>query len=465
MSVRNYLQNEQKIFTVSDGVVDGWIIDNTDVHGHGLSSLAVKSTTRQTVKLNPQYVYASPHQKRVWIGTNNIPYESFLDGLQLCFTVFAQVNSGGKAKIVIYHTEDDPDHQLSPTPNSWFQEWTSVFPHDDDLTGYPFPSSHVDLETHVESLGITYSYREININPNTSVIDGYGLLSSNKWNVLRSEYITVPTNRSIRNLGVFIEIVFDDTSLDNNESVAFLSYPSLISRLGATQNEIAAASYLLLPEVFLTNDSRNELDDARLYRIMDVMSYGAFINSLLADAFRYVDTAEGYDVNDLSTYSILVSPVVAPLPILYWLSQFISTKRDFVQPTSTPWSALPETWQGYIDTLDENADTEVSWTEIETYSPSFTILESYLRWAITTGYVGINAGTIDAVTESVKKFLSGAKTVTIDKRPGNDPFTIKLYTLHTETPDSTGIGGTSAAVTAAIQNSKSLGVYIEHEID
>ena len=119
-----------------------------------------------------------------------------------------------------------------------------------------------------------------------------------------------------------------------------------------------------------------------------------------------------------------------------------------------------------IELVDTDIPADgVSWTEIETYSPSFSKLTEYLRYAISTGYIGFRAGTEEAITETVKFFLDNNKYVLIDKNPsGTNRFSVTLYTYIGDTPDATNVGGTSELVRAAIQISKPIGIEVNHVI-
>jgi hypothetical protein len=117
-----------------------------------------------------------------------------------------------------------------------------------------------------------------------------------------------------------------------------------------------------------------------------------------------------------------------------------------------------------MDIIDP-IDGLVSWRELETYAPGFTKLEEYLRFAISTGNVGYKAGTDDAIIETVKFFLENDKRASIQRTPSVlGVFSAKLYTYINDTPDATGVGGTSELVSSAIEISKPVGVYIQHVI-
>jgi hypothetical protein len=102
-----------------------------------------------------------------------------------------------------------------------------------------------------------------------------------------------------------------------------------------------------------------------------------------------------------------------------------------------------------------------SWEELEFYNISASGLESYWRWQISNGYNGINSGSMDALKENIKFFLTGTKYVDIFKVPG-EPFHLKIETIVNETRD--GIEGESAEIIfRAIASTRPAGFKITHE--
>jgi hypothetical protein len=220
-----------------------------------------------------------------------------------------------------------------------------------------------------------------------------------------------------------------------------------------------------LPLVFTSNDSNDALIDRPLSRLTDVLLHMSDLASEFISNYTYYDILSGYSADNPETKSKLVNPELAPLPNLIWLTQFVGARRDAVKPSSTAWSVLPSTWTGIENLIDSDEDNIVSWTELEIYSPSFSKLTEYLQFAISSGYVGFRAGTEQAIVETVKFFLDNNKTAYINKNPvGTNRFSVTLYTYIGDTPDATGVGGTSEIVRAAIDISKPVGIEVVHEI-
>jgi hypothetical protein len=213
------------------------------------------------------------------------------------------------------------------------------------------------------------------------------------------------------------------------------------------------------------NDSINASLDRPLGRLVDVLTHSSEVIDKFAENWSYVDIAGGYSEDDNTQKSLLTDPTVAPLSNLMWLSQFVSSKKELVRPTSTAWSGVPSTWTDIEELVDADENSEVSWEELHVYSPSFSKLIEYLRFTLTTGFVGFRAGSEQAIVETVKFFLENNKVAYIDKNPtGTNRFSVTLYTYIGDTPDATGVGGTSESVRAAIEISKPIGIEVKHVI-
>lgn len=472
MAVLNLLSTEQQNFSVVSGECVDWHTPGMTVTDNGFSSLIVFGGEQHTINLKQVYEFAGDGVKRLWLGTNNISYSTGFYGADVGFTIFAQCQHQAKAKIIIYEVDNDPYHNDSldqSLDDSWYLQWADNYPYDGVLTSWPFDAEDVDLETFFNKLvdeeNLNGKFIELDINAKSQTVDGLGLLFDGKWDVLRSDYLTLSNSSAIRKIGIFVEIEILDDELTNDEASVYFSFPCLAYRYEMLFNNVAIDIYSSLPEVFRTLDSRSEINDARLFRLIDVYTYLFDVMEQYVDNYAYYDISEGFRTYKTDYYSRLVNPDYAPLPFLYWLSQFISAKTLLAKPTSTPWYSLPGTWSEIVNAADSNTDSILTWSELEVYAPNFENVEDYLRWAIKYGFVSINSGTEESMTETIKQFLTDSKTVTVDKFPGSGPYTIKVSTILSETPDAVGgVGGTSEAVLKAINVSKPLGIYVEHEI-
>lgn len=105
-------------------------------------------------------------------------------------------------------------------------------------------------------------------------------------------------------------------------------------------------------------------------------------------------------------------------------------------------------------------DTE--WEEIEAYDPSLGGLEDYLRWQVKYAYNGINAGTRQALVDSVSRELTGDKVVTVTYRYLDDPWQVLVRTKTSETPGGS-TGSSSLVIENYIRKVKPAGYKVIHE--
>lgn len=118
-------------------------------------------------------------------------------------------------------------------------------------------------------------------------------------------------------------------------------------------------------------------------------------------------------------------------------------------------SAASSESSGTIDLVDS------SWDEIERYELVSTTVEEFWRWQIKEGYYSIKSGTNKAIEETLKFFLVGTKSFTIDTVSGGS-FSMHVETLTSETRD--GITGSeSAYIIGALTPIKPLGWKLTHE--
>jgi hypothetical protein len=89
-------------------------------------------------------------------------------------------------------------------------------------------------------------------------------------------------------------------------------------------------------------------------------------------------------------------------------------------------------------------------------------VDAFMRWQLNYAYFGRNAGTTQAVKESVKQILSGTKSVFVF--PGGSSFTINIYTLTSETVGADYEGDSSDAVLKIATLAKPLGFEINHAV-
>jgi hypothetical protein len=465
--VPDLLPLSSKNLRVNGDNLIGWDNPDTEPHDLGDSDLTLFTRGPRTVRLRPSYAYSSSYEPRVWMGTNSISYDSTLDGNQVGFTFFAQINDAATVNVFIYNTASDEYHNTTGANESWYSNWTTDFPHNGDFGSWDHLPEEIDLKTFVDNHEIQGTFSSFSFDKSPYEIDGKGFLTENKWKVVRTEWHRLPEVTLSRNIGVFIEVIYKTDGISPENASTYITYPSLTPRFGYRDNIPGVElTYRSLPDVITENDSLDATLNRPLARLVDVLTHGSDLVDKFAEKWSYIDIAGGYSDDDDTQKSLLTDPTVAPLNSLMWLSQFVSSKKELVRPTSTAWSGVPSTWTDIEELVEtDDLNTIVSWEELHTYSPSFSKLIAYLRFTLTTGFVGFRAGTEQAIVETVKFFLEHNKVAWIDKNPtGTNRFSVTLYTYIGDTSDATEVGGTSKIIRAAIEISKPIGIEVKHVI-
>lgn len=460
MSVINLLPSDNARLKFSEKALVGWTTNFDDGavwQNFGPTSLIKRTNVNNTIKGVPGIHGVSEKNNKIFIGLNNIPYTADLDDVPVSLSFFIQIFGGGTVTCILYDTVTDPEHDIEdPLLGSSFFQWAANYDHaatSESLKDY-FDSEDIDGVCTVK----TYA------SP-TSTVDGSGSSITGAWEVFRTSWYETPIISAPRNLGIFIEIEFSDAIITDDHCV-FFTMPAITGKYAWQLNQIGQSSRFFMPAIFRDFDDVGGTPGVPLARMIDVMTHISDVVDEFVLNWTYYDIADGFDESNQNSYSKLVDPTFAPVPYLIWMSQFVNCNASFVRPTSTAWSGLPKKWGDLADLVDTDGDGDLEWSEIELYSPGFTRLVEYFKWALTTGYVGFNAGTLKSIEETVKFFLEGDKEVTIEKHPtGAGPFSIKLYTNLSETPDATAVGGTSEIIEAAIALSKPLGIEVLYEIE
>ena len=294
-------------------------------------------------------------------------------------------------------------------------------------------------------------------------------VTSGEWTLVRMyELPRVLNNTYNYPLGMTITV----SDIDGGANVTLnISHPIMYCTLDFINNPAIIQLMSKFPEFIRDQDANAEPLPYQLIRFMEAITIhtGEIID--LVNQFVYEDISEGQDGTNTNTLSALVDPIAAKREYLPWLALFSGTK--IINPTtgSTPWENLPATWQG-IDLIDgvdgvglDPDKDSAPWDLIQEYNTEPAGLVEFLRWQTSTGYYGINAGTQSAIIESVKRVLSGTKTVGYEII---NPFSwaIKLETLLSETPDSSllSIGDSVDEIIELVEPSRPLGFKVLHEL-
>jgi hypothetical protein len=290
-------------------------------------------------------------------------------------------------------------------------------------------------------------------------------ITSGEWSFIQLENrVTVPDDEHQYPISFNIDFrdIFDASTANIN-----VSHPLITASLDFVNNPMLLDFYRKIPEFYRNQDSLGTEAPYpwTLARFLEmcIIHQGEMLQ--IIDDSIYDDISDGKNPEDPTTLSTLVDPTVASRENIFWLAQFSGTK--IINPTTgvTPWNNLPATWQG-IDDLDgiPVTDNDIApWDVIQDSDPEPAGLDEFLRWQVQYGYYGVNAGSKEAVIESVKRVLTGTKAITYSTPSA---WNILIETKKTETPDSSLIplGDPVLEVLELMEPSRPLGCLITHEL-
>jgi hypothetical protein len=290
-------------------------------------------------------------------------------------------------------------------------------------------------------------------------------ITSGEWSFVQLEKrITTPDDEHKYPISFNITIldVVDASTANIN-----ISHPIITASLDFVNNPMLLDVYQNLPEFYRNYDSLGTEAPYpwTLARFLEMcIIHQGEMRQILDDAI-YSDISQGKNIADATTLSTLVDPLVAPRKNIFWLAQFSGT--NIVNPTTgvTPWENLPATWQG-IDDLDGipvTGNDIAPWDVIQDSDPEPAGLDEFLRWQVQYGYYGVNAGSKEAITESVKRVLTETKEVTYTVPSA---WNILIETKKSETPDSSliAIGEPVLGILELMEYTRPLGCVIAHEL-
>lgn len=138
--------------------------------------------------------------------------------------------------------------------------------------------------------------------------------------------------------------------------------------------------------------------------------------------------------------------------------QFLITGQD-IGTSTIEWSQ-----DGSDDTILTGTVSLIdqSWIELEAFRIDITNRVEFLRWQVENQYYGVRAGTLEALAEATKFYLTDTKTVNIFPKHQGVPFLIKIFTKTSETPGGVD-GEESLELVQALQAAKPAGFKIVHE--
>lgn len=286
-------------------------------------------------------------------------------------------------------------------------------------------------------------------------------ISSAEWTLLNLDTLPVIPD----DLTYCVSLEIKVTSIDGASScVLNISHPVVYCKVDFFKNPAILDILKQLPEFIREADQNQFPHPYQLARFIEMASIhtGELVD--LVNGFVYQDISEGKNVNDTTTLSTLVDPSAVLRQYMFWLGQFSGTK--LINPTTglTPWENLPPTWDG-LDLLDTVDDDLVAWETLESSATEPAGLVAFLRWQISTGYYGVNAGTLQAMIDAVKRVLTGTKDVEVIVTAPFD-WTMTVQTIITETPDTStlSVGASSPEMLELIEPTRPLGFKVIHEL-
>jgi hypothetical protein len=292
-------------------------------------------------------------------------------------------------------------------------------------------------------------------------------ITSGEWVFVEHESRVTDPNDAY-NYPISFSITVTDITGGGNADI-YISFPIIWASLDFINNPILLDIYSKLPEFVRNQDSVATPFPFTLARFIEMcILHQGEMQQILTD-IMYTDIAFGKDDNDPTTLSQLTDPSVAPREYIFWMAQFAGTK--LINPTTgvTPWGNLPSTWQG-IDMLDD-ADSEFdssAWNIIQDSNPEPVGLDAFLEWQVSTGFYGVNAGSLESIKESVRRVLTGDKYVFAfsgGASPGYQ-WTVFVQTRISETPDSAllSVNDSVPSILKLIEPARPLGVIITHQL-
>ena len=230
-----------------------------------------------------------------------------------------------------------------------------------------------------------------------------------------------------------------------NPEVADVAYLPWLSQFTGTQYidpTIKTTPWGNLPSTW--EDVMQDIDDA-VDIVLDVVSLTRTANTVTA-------------VLDGDVTSFAPGETVRVVGSGTFNGQFIISDQNIVASTLEWGQGLADetTTSGTVSLVDQ------SWIEIESFRLDITNRIEFLRWQVENQYFGMRAGTLEALVETTKFYLTGNKTVNVFSKHQGVPFLIKIFTKTSETPG--GIEGEeSAELVQALQAAKPAGFKIVHE--
>jgi hypothetical protein len=188
---------------------------------------------------------------------------------------------------------------------------------------------------------------------------------------------------------------------------------AVLLRYGEPSGTFLALLLANIPAYLRILDEEQTAPNQPMYRYLQLMTYTADRMLAASLAFDYVPASDvianpifdGYQRSTLVDVSYYPTPDIAEEAWLPWLAFITGTVPvDYVSNevgASTPWYALPGTWQAYIDA------GLLTWDDIQNSLPAPPENTLGLREVIRTKGTGVLAGTFEGIRRTARLALSG----------------------------------------------------------
>lgn len=266
-------------------------------------------------------------------------------------------------------------------------------------------------------------------------------------NIARLSTVSLPP-RLADYAKIFVDFTDDpDTDSLSSEDLLILYDPAMIETSASSSSTFGYSVYEALPSFMRLDDQNlNEIVSGNstnlpLLKYTDALSTRlAFINNSVY-AFRYDRASVGTE-----HLSALTDPLTCDSSYLNWLAAITGSDIFALNSGSTIWLVLaaldkdedniPSEWGDDIEAL-------ISWSGLESENPEFFDTENMFRKQISTGFVGINAGTEETIIKYLKTLLSGDgsapdDSIRIFNRSKDSAFRVLLYVNADVDPDPGG---------------------------
>lgn len=216
-------------------------------------------------------------------------------------------------------------------------------------------------------------------------------------------------------------------------SAIYLTLPVLVNDGGFYNNPFVQNARRNLPSFMWDMDKEQSYPQYPYFKMIHALTYYAGIASQMSSNFyRFAQSEISAQFGNSTPWasSILVDPDYVNSEYQTWLAQFTGAKL--------------------VKSITYNGNELVA-------DP-----DEFARWQLNNAYFGREAGTREALTNTVKEILTGNKVVYI--APGGTSFTVNVYTLLSETPGVSSVGDTSEEVLRYAEFTRPLGFKINHEV-